>query len=118
MMTTNQPPSGSFLEYLTIKELSTYLKIPAKTIYFKVSLQQIPYYRVGRLIRFRRDEIDEWLSAFRVDPKVPQKKTPKLRHHTLDIDRLVRKSIDQVNGEGYTASHGKSDQVKGSGKEV
>jgi hypothetical protein len=31
---------------------------------------------------------------------------------------MISKAIDQVKGEGYTASHGKSDQVKGSGKEV
>jgi len=121
--------------YLTIHALSTYLGIKPKTLYARV--KEIPHYKIGRLIRFRKEDIDAWMEKHRVakDEKVQEPTTPttestpkftaararesrKRRGPTTDINRMISKAIDQVKGEGYTASHGKSDQVKGSGKEV
>jgi excisionase family DNA binding protein len=125
--------------YLTIQELSVYLGIKPKTLYARI--REIPHYKVGRLIRFRKEDVDAWMEQHRVaeekkdhDQKQgPESSTPgiepapkatkarrsrKRRGPATDIDRMISKAIDQVKGEGYTASHGKSDQVKGSGKEV
>ena len=35
-----------------------------------------------------------------------------------DINRVVKKAIDEIKGVDYTASYGKPDQVKDLGKEV
>ena len=119
--------------YLTIHALSTYLGIKPKTLYARIN--EIPHYKVGRLIRFKRADVDAWMEKHRVvkeekvqEPPTPTTKSapkpPKARRSRkrkgpiTDIDRMISKAIDQVKGEGYTASHGKSDQVKGSGKEV
>jgi len=121
--------------YLSITDLSSYLGIKPKTLYAKV--KEIPHYKVGRLIRFRKEDVDAWMEKHRVakDEKVQEPTTPttdstpkfsatrarrsrKRKGPITDIDRMISKAIDQVKGEGYTASHGKSDQVKGSGKEV
>ena len=119
--------------YLSIDDLSTYLGIKPKTLYARV--KEIPHYKVGRLIRFKRADVDAWMEKHRVvkeekvqEPPTPTTKSapkpPKARRSRkrkgpiTDIDRMISKAIDQVKGEGYTASHGKSDQVKGSGKEV
>ena len=131
---------GIYQNFLTIQEVSRYLGIKPKTLYARVN--EIPHYKVGRLIRFRKDEIDAWMQKHRVgkgendqDEKQGQEKNatpatepalepPKARRSrkrsgpVTDIDRMISKAIDHVKGEGYTASHGKSDQVKGSGKEV
>jgi excisionase family DNA binding protein len=120
-------------EYMSIQEISNYLKIKPKTLYAKI--REIPHYKVGRLIRFKKDEIDTWMGRHRVqnqkqeqDSATPEtepfSKSPnarssrKRRGSITDIDRMISKVIDQVKGEGYTAFHGKSDQVKGPGKEV
>jgi len=120
-------------EYLTIHVLAAYLNIKPKTLYARV--KEIPHYKVGRLIRFKREDVDAWMERHRVAkgetvhesptpatepaPKPPRaSKSRKRRGPITDIDRMISKAIDQVKGEGYTASHGKSDQVKGSGKEV
>ena len=50
--------------FLTIKEVSEYLKMSIGTLYNKVSQNQIPFYRVGkRAIRFKKDEIDSWIKS-------------------------------------------------------
>jgi excisionase family DNA binding protein len=126
-------------EYLLdIQDLSEYLNIKAKTLYSRI--KEIPHYKVGRLIRFRREDVDTWMQQHRVSNKEVQdykeeqesatpvtepspetiraRKTRKRRGPITEVDRMISRAIDQVKGEGYTASHGKSGQVKGSGKEV
>jgi excisionase family DNA binding protein len=128
-----------FSGYFTINDLSTYLGIKPKTLYARI--KEIPHYKVGRLIRFRKEDVDAWMEKHRVAkeekdhdqkqgpesstpgiepaPKPPKARASKRRRGpTTDIDRMISKAIDQVNGEGYTASHGKSDRIEGLGKEV
>jgi excisionase family DNA binding protein len=125
--------------YLTIHALSAYLGIKPKTLYARI--REIPHYKVGRLIRFRKEDVDAWMEQHRVAkedtvkdkgqeqessipatepaPEPPKaRRSRKRRGPITDIDRMISKAIDQVKGEGYTPPHGKSDQVKGSGKEV
>jgi excisionase family DNA binding protein len=111
--------------FMRIQELSGYLKIKVKTLYPMVPL--LPHYKVGRLVRFRRDEIDEWMRSRRVslveeEPKEPKerdenagkkekgdakgdtvkKKPGKAGRPTMtrdtDVDRLVRRSINECTG--------------------
>jgi excisionase family DNA binding protein len=51
--------------WLNLEELQDYLPDhPAKpTIYSWVSQRLIPHHKGGKKLRFRKSEIDEWLSA-------------------------------------------------------
>jgi len=122
--------------YLTIDDLSVYLGIKPKTLYARV--KEIPHYKVGRLIRFKQEDVDAWMEQHRVVmtertlavpengsehvQEAPETRKPRKRRvrrgPISDIDRMVRNTIDQVTAEYYSPGHGKSDQVKGSGKEV
>ncbi len=46
---------------LTIDDLSAYLKIPKSTLYKLVREGKVPYQKIGRHLRFRRETIDQWL---------------------------------------------------------
>ena len=126
------------MSFLSINDLSVYLGIKPKTLYARV--KEIPHYKVGRLIRFKREDVDTWMEQHKVaqtkaqdryqesetstlapEPLLKSPKAHRSRKRKgpmLDIDLIIAKAIDEVDAEGYTASHGKSDQVKGSGKEV
>ena len=54
-------------EIFTVEQLSDYLKIPKSCLYQKVMRREIPFYRIGRLLRFKRSDIDQWLDAHRVE---------------------------------------------------
>ena len=106
--------------YWDISDLSAYLKIKIKTLYAMAS--DIPHYRVGKLIRFKKDEIDSWMqnkkekmhnetSKLKISKSKPQKKGDLL------VDKLIRKAIDRSNQEVYNPSHGKSDRIEGLIKE-
>jgi excisionase family DNA binding protein len=109
-------------EFFGIKGLSRYLEIKPKTLYAKVEEGSLPHYRVGKLIRFRRSEIDAWMEGNRKDCLAPEKVARKAlglaQKPKIDIQRVVQKAIDGTRGQGYTTSHGRPDKVKDLGKEV
>lgn len=46
---------------LNIEEISGYLGVSKQTIYDWVYKKEIPYHKVGRLLRFDLNEINEWI---------------------------------------------------------
>jgi excisionase family DNA binding protein len=49
--------------WLTVKELGDYLNIKEKTIYYWVENNSIPFYRIGKLVRFKKPEVDVWMNS-------------------------------------------------------
>lgn len=47
---------------MTIKEIAAYLKVNEKTIYRLASSTKLPAFKVGGAWRFRKTEIDNWIS--------------------------------------------------------
>ena len=48
---------------LTVQELANYLGVPVATIYaWRYRREGPPGFRVGRHVRFRRSDIEEWLN--------------------------------------------------------
>jgi len=44
------------------KEIADYLGISKDTLYRMIKRKQIPFYKVGKLIKFDRSEINAWVS--------------------------------------------------------
>jgi len=106
---------------LTIKQLSEYLSIKPKTLYYKAESGEIPYYKIGHLVRFKKSEVEAWLEQYRkVNKGVPErvKRIVRTARRAQNIDRIIKKTIDESKREEYTSGHEKSDQIKGLGKEV
>lgn len=63
-MTDVSKPSHDDLEtpWMTIGEVSAYLSVSPGTVRNWVSRHYIPYARRGRVVRFHRERIDEWLN--------------------------------------------------------
>ena len=48
---------------MSVPELAAYLQVPEATVYaWRSRGQAPPCYRVGRWLRFRREEVDDWLT--------------------------------------------------------
>jgi excisionase family DNA binding protein len=108
--------------FSTINEIAEYLKLKPSTLYAMVAKKKIPYYRLGKLLRFKKSEIDLWMEGNKkecIDISGAARKVLKAaRAPARDINKMVKKTIDEVKRVNYTASYGKPDQVKGLGKEV
>ena len=56
VMSVNQIFDNSYWDIL---DLSRYLNVKVKTLY--AMIYNIPHYRVGKLIRFKKEEIEAWM---------------------------------------------------------
>jgi excisionase family DNA binding protein len=50
-------------KFLNISDLSEYLGIAVNTIYSWIYQKKIPYTKVGRLVRFKGEEINKWIES-------------------------------------------------------
>ncbi|MGA3282611.1 MAG: helix-turn-helix domain-containing protein [Smithella sp.] len=116
-----QEKIGEQRKFLTVAEVSNYLSVKEKTIYARVEVGDLPCYRIGKLIRFNKEEIDAWLDTkkvIKVDPNIAaQNILRSIRKPSIDIQKVVRKTIDEAKGGGYTLTNGKSDRIGTLGKE-
>tara|TARA_R110002020_G_scaffold399876_1_gene609672 strand:+ start:156 stop:344 length:189 start_codon:yes stop_codon:yes gene_type:complete len=48
-------------EVLTIKEVAEYLKVNERTIYRLAASNELPGFRVGNALRFKRSDLDTWV---------------------------------------------------------
>ncbi len=58
--------SDSHKEWLSVRELADWLGITEVTVRRLMAKGELPYYTVGRSVRFRRPEIEEYLQRRRV----------------------------------------------------
>jgi excisionase family DNA binding protein len=109
-------------DFLNIQELSQLLGIKVSTLYTLVEEKRVPHYRIGRLIRFKRSEIELWMGEQRqacVDiGKEARRILNPARCPAKSIDEVIKKAIEQARTEGYTNFCGKPDRIKGRRKEV
>ena len=50
--------------YMDLREVTEYLPLSERTI--RDHLNEIPYFRYGKKIIFRKSELDQWMETFRV----------------------------------------------------
>ena len=110
-------------EFLTIDEVSEYLGIKKSSLYAKVERKEIPHYKVGRLLRFKKSDIDPWMEKLKSAPvdlrKAAKKKVCGKARARDEINTLVGKAIAQVKRVPYNPDQGKPDRIfRGLGKEV
>ena len=55
---------------MDIYEISEYLSVSRNTVYSWISCKKIPYMKLGRLVRFNRQDIDTWMQENKVEVRV------------------------------------------------
>ena len=50
---------------MTMQEVAEYLQCSLSTVRRWVARGKVPHYRMGKLVRFRRAELDRWLDIYR-----------------------------------------------------
>jgi len=54
--------------FIGIEELAEYLDLKRSTIYQWVHQQKIPYYKLGKRVKFDLEKIENWLKKKEVKP--------------------------------------------------
>ena len=50
-------------EIMTVTEVAEYLRVNPQTVYRKAKAGELPAVRIGRAIRFWRQELEDWLRS-------------------------------------------------------
>ena len=68
--------------WLSVNELMLYLGVSRDTIYDWLASRRLPGHRVGRLWKFKQDEIDAWVKVGKVASPETFPKKPKVNSET------------------------------------
>jgi len=49
--------------WLSVEEIAEYLGVSKDTVYTWISTKSMPAHRLGRLWKFKRDEVDAWVKS-------------------------------------------------------
>jgi len=53
--------------WLSVDEIGEYLGVKRDTVYKWISDKGMPAHKIGRLWKFKKDEVDEWVRTGRAD---------------------------------------------------
>jgi len=56
-------------EIFNIEQLANFLRVEPKTVQYLSDTKRLPYFKVGRNIRFRRMAIEEWAKDMEICPE-------------------------------------------------
>jgi len=64
------PPQGTAGEdrWLSVDEIAAHLGIKRETVYPWITQKNMPAHKVGRLWKFKKDEVDEWVRTGHAAP--------------------------------------------------
>ena len=62
----------------TVESLAKYLAVSKQWVYERVSLNEIPFYKIGKFPRFKKSDIDRWLESHKVPAVNPISKRLKV----------------------------------------
>lgn len=65
-MTTEFTGVNRSADLLTPKEAAEYLRVPIKSLYNRVQRREISHIKLGRLLRFKKSELDRVLKVMAV----------------------------------------------------
>ena len=68
-LTTSPAPLPEHEPPLSIEQAATYLNVEIRWMRRAVFERRLPYYKVGRYVRFRREDLDDLLARGRIDPR-------------------------------------------------
>ncbi len=65
MKQKKKPPRGAVVEdrWLSVAEIAAYLGIKRETVYPWITRKNMPAHKVGRLWKFKKSEVDDWVRS-------------------------------------------------------
>ena len=58
--------------WISVDEIASYLGIKRDTVYKWIADKKMPAHRLGRLWKFKKNEVDEWIKAGSASDKANQ----------------------------------------------
>lgn len=83
--------------FIDVRTLCNYLNVKKSTIYSWVNQGLIPHYKLcGGPVRFKLNEIEEWVNRFKIDPEIKKKlKGGPIKQGNTEVNFIIRRAIDE-----------------------
>jgi len=65
--------------WISVEEIAAYLGVKRDTIYKWIDRRKMPAHKVGRLWKFRKEEIDQWIHSGGANTSLPESETSETR---------------------------------------
>ncbi|MGB9628015.1 MAG: helix-turn-helix domain-containing protein [Thermodesulfobacteriota bacterium] len=109
-------------KFLTVLDVASILSVKQSTVYQWAKSGEITHYRLGRIVRFKRKDLEAWIEGCRKERVDKDRKAREILRiigrEAQDIDLIIKKSIAEVKGNRYTSFLEKPGKDKGLGKEA
>ena len=70
--------------WLSVEEICTHLGVSRDTVYKWIDKMGMPAHRTGRLWKFKKDEVDEWVKAGGADDSNSRRRSASRRRRTRE----------------------------------
>lgn len=87
---------------LTVRELSQLLHIKPSILYAWAAQKRIPCFKIHGLVRFRCEDIDQWLESCRMPPEV--KEAQPVQRRAVDLSGVIARA----KRDAYNSHHGEA----------
>jgi CRISPR-associated Cas5-like protein len=78
---------SSFRPLMTVSDLAHYLAVSKSMIYKLVDEGEVPHIKIGKSVRFKREDIETWIESRRFKPRAPGLAST---HVEQDVDNLLK----------------------------
>jgi excisionase family DNA binding protein len=92
--TTDGEPVRFRAMWLGTTEACEYLDIRLRTLYRRIDLGELPAYRMGRVIRVRQSDLDDYIESCRIEPSELGHLYPDSGHVDEDVDDLDEEILE------------------------
>src|SRR3989338_3516372 len=80
----------------SVQEVSAYLKVAPITIYRKVKSQEIPFFKVGRHLKFSQEAIEAWMQG-QTRQTMPSPRVGSSPSQSAIIQQMVEKIVSAIH---------------------
>ena len=104
------------MKLINTKTASRLYDIKESCLYKWAREDKIPHYRIGNLVRFNVEEVDDWLMRHKKAPEATEK--PRRMSFeapgggSINPHNIAKKAIEEVLGSGYNSSQRGNQTVK------
>jgi len=92
--------------FLTVKQLSSFLHVHPKTIYRWTNNGKLPFSKINGLLRFKKEEIENWQERNKNNYVEPAFLLPKLEFPIDNYDKMLLKGRSALNKKSKRWNYG------------
>lgn len=77
---------GEVIALMTVSDVAEILAVSKSMVYKLVEEREIPFVKIGKILRFKREDVEAWIESQRIEAQAT-------KHHNAEIAQDVDKIL-------------------------